>query len=469
MTSAATSTPARGLRPLAWAAVVASVVYVVVVVLLARHVTFYWDDYFLLLALDDRGLGGALLTGINGNWWPLATVGLWVQLFAFGDWYPGYLATNAILVLASAWAGWFALSPLVRRRPWLLAAALALYACSLGLVVNVTVMTMSWPLAAALAMTSAALLVRGRPAWAWGGVLVLAFLAESGLFAVLATTVATIVVATRAAGRGWTMPGRRDLAVAGLLVVVGVAGTALGNAVVGHDPIDYYPVTAGGGEASGLLSGLDLSEAVRAVLAYVPSWLATPLLAPMVLVPSRLPWLVTLVSTHLALVVVAGLAALVVVAVLWRRRLRDDGTTERWGRLLAAAVLVVPVLETAVVLAILRSGSGLAPRYAILWLLPAAVAWAVLLQARSVVSWLRALGWLAAALLAVSAVVSVVALPWTFRAAFDIDLQRWDNSADQVGQMQRCRDEGTASANQQVSPGLTDALLCQVVDFLDRQ
>ena len=67
----------------------------------------------------------------------------------------------------------------------------------------------------------------------------------------------------------------------------------------------------------------------------------------------------------------------------------------------------------------------------------------------------------------VSAVTAVVALPWTFRSAFDIDKARWERSPNQVSQLERCRTEGVGVADQQVSPGLRDDLLCQVVDFLD--
>ena len=451
----------RGTRALGWAAAAASVGYVVVTVLMARNVTFYWDDYFLLLALDDRGFGGALLTGINGNWWPLATAGLWLQLAAFGGWYPAYLAMNAVLVVASAWAAWFALSPLVRRRPWVLAAALACYACSLGLVVNVTVMTMSWPLAVALAMCSAALAVRGRSAWVWSLVLALAFLAESGLFAVLATTVGVIIVTGRSAVRGSLRPSRRDLGLAGGLGVLGVAGTALGYVIATRHPIDYYTVSD---TATALV---DVGSAAHAVASFVPAWLVSPLVAPVLIRPTALPWLVVLVADRLVLVAVAAAVVAGLIVVQWRRRHRDDVTERRWRHLFAAGLLLVPVVECAVVLAVTRAGSGLEPRYAILWLLPTAAAWAVLLQARSPAAWLRVASALAAGLLALSAIWCAIALPWTFRSAFDIDKERWDSSANQVVQIQRCRDEGAAVADQQVAPGLRDDLLCQVVRFLD--
>ncbi len=458
-----TRTPARTGRVLVALAVLVSVAYVVVATVMATHVTFYWDDYFLLLSLDDRGLGGSLINGINGNWWPLATLGLWVQVAAFGDSYPAYIAVNAVLVVASAWAAWFALVPLARRRPWLLAGALAIYACSLGLVVNVTVMTMSWPLAVALAMTAAALIVRGRPAWVWGSVLALAFLAESGLFAVLATTVGAVLVVARMAERGWSAPARRDLGVAAVLVVIGGLGSLAGLLIATATPILYIDPVA---EAPALAT-LPAGDLLQTVTAYVPAWLATPLLAPMVVVPSALPWLVVQVSTHHVLLAAVTVGAAAVVALLWRRRARDAQGPERWGRLLAALLLAVPVLETALVLTTTRGDTGLAPRYAILWLLPAAAGWAVLLQCPPAAAWLRAARALASILLAVSAVTAVVALPWTFRSAFDIDKARWERSPNQVAQLERCRTEGVGVADQQVSPGLRDDLLCQVVDFLD--
>jgi hypothetical protein len=453
------------MRLLLITAVAGSGLYVVVAAVMAMHVTFYWDDYFLLLTLDDRGLGGALLTGINGNWWPLATLGLWIQLAVFGATYPAYIAMNAALVVASAWAAWFALTPLARRRPWLLAAALAIYACSLGLVVNVTVMTMSWPLAAALAMTAAALVVRGRPAWAWGSVLALAFLAESGLFAVLATTVGAILVVTRAAARGWTRPPGKDVLLAAALVVAGIVGTGVGFVIARADPIDYYARAEAAGSSG--LGGADVGQLVHDTAVFVPAWLAAPLLAPVVLLPKALPWLVVLLSTYRWALTVAVLGVAGTVGILWRHRQQDPTGAERWARLLAALVLAIPVVETALILGLTRGGSGLAPRYAILWLLPAAAGWAVLLQCRPAAAWLRAARALASILLVVSAVTAVVALPWTFRSAFDIDKARWERSPNQVSQLERCRTEGVGVADQQVSPGLRDDLLCQVVDFLD--
>ncbi len=451
----------RGTRALAGTAIVASVGYVVVAALVARHVTFYWDDYFLLLTLDDRGLGGALTTGINGNWWPLATVLLWLQLAVFGGAYPAYLVTNAVLVVVAAWFAWFALTPLARRRPWLVAAALAAFACSLGVVVNVTVMTASWPLALALAMGSAALAVRGRPVWAWGSLLALSGLAESGLFAVLATTVGFLLLAARAAGRSGGRPARRDLVLAGSLTAVGAVGTAVGYAIATREPIDYYLVS----DSSDL--SLNVVDVLREVGSVVPAWLASPLVPPMLVRPGALPWLSVLVADHLLLAALGALGLAAAVALLWRRRRTDPGAGDRWRTLVAAGLLVVPLVETAVILGVVRPGSGLEPRYTILWLLPAAAAWAVLLQPRPPAAWLRLLGGLATALLVLSALWCALCLPWTFRSAFDIDKQRWDASANQVAQIERCRAGLDATADPQVSPGLRDALLCQAVRFLD--
>ncbi len=461
---------ARSRRRLVVVAVAASCAYVVVTMLSAAHVTFYWDDYYLLLALHDRGLGGALATGLNGNWWPLATLGLAAQLAAFGSWYPGYLAVNAVLVVAVAWAGWFAFGPLTRSRPWLLVAALVLYACSLGVVVNVTVMTMSWILAPALALTSAALLVRHRPIWAWGGVLALAFLAQSGLFAVLACLVAATLVVARAAERGWRRPGAPTWALAGALVVVGLAGTAVGYVIAGRDPIDYYaPTVSTAAPAAVDTMALPVGEILRSVAAFVPAWAATPLLPPMLVRPAAVPWLVILVDTYLPAVVVvaAGIAAVLVVR--WRRRTRSPSGDQVLARLAAAGVLLVPVTLTAGILAAVRTGSGLAPRYWILWLLPAAVAWAMVGQVLGAHRVVRLGQHAVAALLVASALVTAVALPWTFRTAYDIDLLRRENSADQIAQMRNCREGRAAVANQQVSPGLRDDLLCRFVDVVDRR
>lgn len=456
-----------GSRGLVGASIVATALYVGVAMVMASHVTFYWDDYFVLLTLDDRGLGGALVTGINGNWWPLATVLVPAQLAVFGDWYPGYVGVNAALVAGSAWAAWFAFAPLARPRPWLLWAALVGYVCSVGLVVNTTVMTASWPLAAALAMLAAALATRGAPAWAWAGVLALCGLAESGLFAVFATTVGAALVVARMQSRAGRGPARRDVRIALALVLVGVLGTLVGYVVASTDPIDYYTHTAGDAvTAVPPVDALFGAQPVRAVLTLLPAWLAAPLALPMLVWPAALPWLVVQISAHLAAVVVGVIAVLAGALIVSWRRSRAGARPPT--NLVAALILVVPVLEAAALLGGVRPGLETEPRYAIIWLLPIAVAWALILQGRPTRTWLRAGRTVAGALLAATGVACLLVLPWTYRMAFDVDNARWDNSADQISQFDRCRAGEPATANQQVAPGLRDDLLCQVVAVLDR-
>ena len=93
---------------------------------------------------------------------------------------------------------------------------------------------------------------------------------------------------------------------------------------------------------------------------------------------------------------------------------------------------------------------------------------ALVLRRRPPATWLRAGRAVASVALALSAAVCLLLLPVTFREAFDIDLDRVANSADQVVQMANCRAGLPAVANQQVSPRLSDEHLCQVADFLTR-
>lgn len=440
-----------------------SILYLLVWLVAASGLTFYWDDYFLILSQHDRSFVESLVAGINGNWWPFATVLQRAEVWLFGPWYAGYLLVNAVLSLAIVWLVWFTLAPIVRLR-WLLFAGLALYACSLGVLVNVSVMTASWPLSVVLAALTALLLVRRKPAVAWILTLVLCLLADSGLFAINAAIIAAIVLGSRvAADPERAFPSAREVVNAGLLVVAGLAGTLAGKAIASRHPIDYLGSSGIADQGGPLVPTIDVGAAVQSVVSFAIPWLASPLVPGSAIRNSFLTWQVVLVSAHIMLVTL-GLVAAAAVAVVVVRRSSDRRHPIRI--LMLGAVFAVPVLETAVILTTVRSGIGYAPRYALVWLLPAVLLWVTVLSPNAVTSFGRVIAGAGRTLLVVSALAAVLLTPVTTRSAIDTDNERWAHSANQLEQMRACLRGEVAIPDPDVSPGINAADFCRFVRYV---
>ncbi len=226
--------------------------YVVICGVAASHLTFYWDDHFFILTQLDRGLTGALMTGINGHWWPLATLILYVETQIFGFWYPGYIIVNAVIVVATSILAFTLLESRFTRHRWLLKVGLVIYVTSFGVVVNILVITTSWPLSVALAILTALLISRGYRTRIWGIALAACFLSGSGLFFVNAVSIAALVIVIGADTgplpwyRKWSEL-RRSL----VIVALGAVGTLVGRAISSVDPINYYAMSQAGVDSRG--------------------------------------------------------------------------------------------------------------------------------------------------------------------------------------------------------------------------
>ena len=440
--------------------------YLIVVGLAAAQMTFYWDDHFFILTEMDRGLGGALLTGINGHWWPVSTLILAAQTRVFGFWYPGYLLTNAALVLWIAWLAWRILTPVVIRGRRIMIAALVVFVTSFGVVVNITVITTAWPLSVALAMLAALLISRDRAAWTWILALVLSFLSGSGLFVINAVAAAALFLVARSGGTagGWRLPAR-DLLRAVVVVVAGALGTLLGKVLTDRDPINYYgTVDVEAAPGTGLLA-VDAVQITQSIIGNTIAWAASPVLPGTLVLPKAMPWLMILVSTYFA----AAVVGLVLVAVLGWQGMRQGGP--QWfiglrARVPVLLALLMPTLAMGAVIATVRTSSMFAPRFWLLWLLPAAALWVILLEGAAVKRVVRAGALGVRLLLVASAVIGALALPWTLRNAADVDKARLASTVTQFEQAARCVSGLPAEPVEEIAPGVTAENYCRMVVHL---
>jgi len=113
--------------------------YLFLTLRLSRGLWYWWDEWTILRSQDSSLLG--LLEGHFGNFFPLGRLVFFIESQAFGNFYPGLVLVNALLVIVTCFAVWrivtHVFKPNNRWIPLIAAFGLITYATASGVVFDV--------------------------------------------------------------------------------------------------------------------------------------------------------------------------------------------------------------------------------------------------------------------------------------------------------------------------------------------
>ena len=78
--------------------------YIVPMYIMSSHLWYWFDEWTILRSQESEYLG--LLQGHFGNFFPLGRLVFWVEVQVFGNFYPGLVLVNSVLVLITLYLVW---------------------------------------------------------------------------------------------------------------------------------------------------------------------------------------------------------------------------------------------------------------------------------------------------------------------------------------------------------------------------
>ena len=441
-----------------WA--VGAIIFAVVVTWQNRGLTFFWDEWDVILATLESPYYG-ILQDNGGNFFPLSRIVFGMELAVFGSWYPGYMFVTSLLFGATALTFNWLLDDGTKTRRILLTAFSLIYLSSTGVLFASSMgFMLKWALIPLLAILAAAFFIRSREA---GGnrnrQLVLAWLffllswtAFSSSIILMALLIVGLIHVAPQKSTGKPIAGLQAKTSL-LILTISVALAVFGLKLAELNP----PINATTGTAQ---ETLDLVSSIDIVSVFVSGLAAT--FAALVSVTLSIPlhdnqvnsWLVIAFRDYIFFVVV--LTALVLgVIYLIRKRLPSTNLTLTFLLLLGANLFLS------------AARSPLIHRYQTLWI-PIAI-----LVILSLVPWLTRLnfGLLNRLLLVVVVVAAIISAWYIATNALSIaTIERSRDLADsnKLTNPAECLAEASDTL-EQVAPTISADQLCEILNVLNER
>lgn len=427
--------------------------YVLAWTYLTRDLTFYWDDYFILESQFTNTFTELMASGVNGNWWPFTSLVTWLEVRIFGTWYHGYLVVNAILNAAITVLIWLIAREFTGPRTrWYQLAPIVVFPLTVQVVVNATVLTPSWPLSIMWALLSVLAILRRWNLALPPAFIVFSWLSMSGMFVINATIIAALVTAFWFYRRELS---QRCVVIAFGLPIMGALGTFVGYQIMRLSPANgLVPQDVG----SVLQANFNLARIVDSTFSLTSSWLFSPITPFAYVYESVLTRSAIFFSANIALLLPGTITVLVVALSLLYRR---GGSRD----LVPYALLVIPVVAAAGVLALTRGFNMFAPRYGLMWLIPVILMWilAAVLPSRRRPTMHRVTSGFGLLLLA----FYLVMFPVSALQAIDVDRDRSGDSAEQRQLISQCLKGDDVTPLDSMAPGLNPERFCPLMRQLD--
>jgi hypothetical protein len=431
--------------------------YCITLYQLATELSFYWDDYFIVLGQSRLPLQELLLSGINGNWWPLSSLILLVETKIFHLWYPGYLLVNGAIILMGSLFLALTLKAFLRQSSWLALLIGIVYATSIQATVNATVITPSWPLSTTLALAAAFAFIRlDRPKLMYA-LLTLSFLAMSGMFIINAALTAGLVLAHEFSAE---KASRRSVVRCVTLLFAGIAGTGIGALISSSRSVNELQAPG----VSETLAELSIDAVAHSLLGFTFSWTYMPVIPFSFISPDFYTWLC--LNFQIFAYYILGFLVVFAATIWLVGFISGDPRVRRIPKTLKVTfALLIPIVSAALTLSTLRSYNPYAPRYGLMWL-PASLLIAAISFAYSSGKLKRSLRYILLTLLSVNALLGIVLLSYTLNQAANVDRDRTSLSEQQNQAIRMCEIGRAGLPLEEISPSISSTQLCQFVESL---
>lgn len=427
--------------------------YLLVFLLQARNLTFYWDDYFVLYSIFEFDFFKLLLSGVNGNWWPLSSVLVWIEVRLFGSWYLGYLLFNLALTLFNTVLIWLIARQLFPKAPQVLVASIVIiYPFTLQVIVNATVVTPSWPLSITFTLFASLFVLRNRSLLLPTLFLIFSWLSMSGMIFVNCLIFSSFLF-IRNRNRGMkTIP---KIGQPALFIIAGAIGSLIGSEIMKAAPSNKLTQT------SNVLDQLFIVNIFEPTFALSTSWIISPLIPLSYVDQDVLTWLTLLFAKYLWLIIPLMVSSFGFL--LWRQS-KTRGTPSA-NLMVQTLVFLLPIFGLALVLGVTRSGNPFAPRYGVMWLIPVLIIWIGLLVSSIKLS--RGVRLLVLALPILTLTSTILLFPFTLRSAIDADRERSRDSERQSELISLCLQNDFVRPLNSMAPGLDAEDFCPMMRNLN--
>jgi len=439
-------TKSRALQ--AGALAVGSLVFLGIVLNQSRTLFFVWEEWTQLLDAADTPFWGIFQSHF-GYVAPFSRLIFGFEAKIFGDWYTGYVAFNAILVLVFTWLAWWKLPIRSKLGTWFLTAGLVTFLFSAGVLFATNFAAMNGYFLCWVFAMIAIIAARSGRWFVATFALVLSALSNN----LMNVTVTFLVIATLLACAGQdstTEPTRRDRIKIALLGTISLLLSAA-LLFIGR----FFPAadtSIGTGQSLSLPNGTEIFDQLNQFASLFTVWLGSPFV-PLVAINQSLYQrsVIFLMDYHVVLII--GLIALAGVFYL----------VGRTGSKPSFLWLLVPVLAFAGQVVLFRGMQGFEARYTLMWFPGVVILWALWFEQLRGFTWLRIAG---LALAGTTAVIAVMASPQFISESVDLIRPRTEFSMELREQMLLCGSVNDSEAFTELSPSMTWEEVCQAHDFV---
>lgn len=430
---------------------VASVTFLAVVLNQSRNIFFVWEEWTQLLDAADTPLWGIFQSHF-GYVAPLSRLIFGVEAKIFGDWYTGYVALNAALLLIFIWLLWWKLPIRSQFGTWFLTAGLVTFLFSAGTLFATSFAAMNGYF---LCWIFATLTIVAARAGRWR-VAVLFVILSALSNNLMNVTVTFFVIATLLAFASEKPQQEVTRSNRFKVLLLGAFSLVLSTALLFLGRL--FPAADTSIGTSQSLAPIDFSSAIEQVnqfTALITVWLGSPFV-PLVAINQSLYQrsVIFLMDYHVLLVL--GVLALIGFFYLVLRKGGKESFL--W--------LLLPVATFAAQVVFFRGTQGFEARYTLMWLPAVVILWAVWFDRLRGFLWLRGIGLVLAG---VTAVTAVVASPQFVSESVDLIRPRTEFSVELRDLIQQCDSSSTfddSEAVKQLAPSMTWEEVCRAHDFV---
>lgn len=430
---------------------VASVTFLAVVLNQSRNIFFVWEEWTQLLDAADTPLWGIFQSHF-GYVAPLSRLIFGVEAKIFGDWYTGYVALNAALLLIFIWLLWWKLPIRSQFGTWFLTAGLVTFLFSAGTLFATSFAAMNGYF---LCWIFATLTIVAARAGRWR-VAVLFVILSALSNNLMNVTVTFVVIATLLAFVSEKPQQEVTRSNRFKVLLLGAFSLVLSTALLFLGRL--FPAADTSIGTSQSLAPIDFSSAIEQVnqfTALITVWLGSPFV-PLVAINQSLYQrsVIFLMDYHVLLVL--GVLALIGFFYLVLRKGGKESFL--W--------LLLPVATFAAQVVFFRGTQGFEARYTLMWLPAVVILWAVWFDRLRGFLWLRGIGLVLAG---VTAVTAVVASPQFVSESVDLIRPRTEFSVELRDLIQQCDSSSTfddSEAVKQLAPSMTWEEVCRAHDFV---
>lgn len=430
---------------------VASVTFLAVVLNQSRNIFFVWEEWTQLLDAADTPLWGIFQSHF-GYVAPLSRLIFGVEAKIFGDWYTGYVALNAALLLIFIWLLWWKLPIRSQFGTWFLTAGLVTFLFSAGTLFATSFAAMNGYF---LCWIFATLTIVAARAGRWR-VAVLFVILSALSNNLMNVTVTFFVIATLLAFASEKPQQEVTRSNRFKVLLLGAFSLVLSTALLFLGRL--FPAADTSIGTSQSLAPIDFSSAIEQVnqfTALFTVWLGSPFV-PLVAINQSLYQrsVIFLMDYHVLLVL--GVLALIGFFYLVLRKGGKESFL--W--------LLLPVATFAAQVVFFRGTQGFEARYTLMWLPAVVILWAVWFDRLRGFLWLRGIGLVLAG---VTAVTAVVASPQFVSESVDLIRPRTEFSVELRDLIQQCDSSSTfddSEAVKQLAPSMTWEEVCRAHDFV---